>query len=176
MEKLVLLSGRGEEEAQVGEQIVAGSGVEWTVLRASWFNQNYLLEPVLEGEVVLPAGDIPEPFVDAAVAVLTQDGHHGKIYELTGPRLLLTTPVLPRGDEPGQDGDDGGQGGAGSPDQQGDGQQVEHQPHDHAPVRAGGGAGKNRVMSLSCGRRLAVDQHSDLERPVTAAIAAARAQ
>ncbi|MBB5081518.1 NmrA family transcriptional regulator [Nonomuraea endophytica] len=98
VEKLVLLSGRGEAEAQVCEEIVAGAGVEWTVLRASWFNQNfsenYLLEPVLEGAVVLPVGDIPEPFVDAddladaAVAVLTQDGHHGKIYELTGPRLL----------------------------------------------------------------------------------------
>ncbi|MFI6316919.1 NAD(P)H-binding protein [Nonomuraea sp. NPDC050556] len=98
VEKLVLLSGRGEAEARSCERIVAASGVEWTVLRASWFNQNfsenYLLEPVLDGQVVLPAGDVPEPFVDAddiaevAVAVLTQDGHHEKIYELTGPRLL----------------------------------------------------------------------------------------
>ncbi|HUR07807.1 MAG TPA: NmrA family transcriptional regulator [Nonomuraea sp.] len=95
VEKLVLLSGRGEVEAQTCEQIVAASGVEWTVLRASWFSQNfsedYLLEPVLEGQVALPVDDIPEPFVDAddvAVAVLTQDGHHEKVYELTGPRLL----------------------------------------------------------------------------------------
>ncbi|MEV6771687.1 NAD(P)H-binding protein [Nocardia sp. NPDC051030] len=98
VEKLVLLSGRGEAEAQACEQIVVDSGVEWTVLRASWFSQNfsenYLLEPVLEGQVVLPVGDVPEPFVDAddiaevAVAVLTGEGHHEKIYELTGPRLL----------------------------------------------------------------------------------------
>jgi uncharacterized protein YbjT (DUF2867 family) len=49
---------------------------------------------VLSGEVALPAGDIPEPFVDAddvadvAVAALTEDGHVGELNELTGPRLL----------------------------------------------------------------------------------------
>lgn len=66
------------------------------MVRCSWFAQNftesYLLEPVLTGEVALPAGDVPEPFVDVddiagvATAALTQDGHAGKIYELTGPR------------------------------------------------------------------------------------------
>ncbi|MET7300565.1 NAD(P)H-binding protein [Embleya sp. NPDC005575] len=95
---LVLLSGRGEEEAQACERVVADSGIPWTVLRASWFSQNfsenYLIEPVLEGRVVLPVGDVGEPFVDAddiaevAVAVLTEDGHQGRTYELTGPRLL----------------------------------------------------------------------------------------
>ena len=41
-----------------------------------------------------PAGDVPEPFVDVediadvATAALTEDGHHGQIYELTGPRAL----------------------------------------------------------------------------------------
>jgi len=68
------------------------------VVRCSWFNQNfsegYMLEPILGGELALPAGDVPEPFVDAediadvAVAALTEDGHTGEIYELTGPRLL----------------------------------------------------------------------------------------
>jgi uncharacterized protein YbjT (DUF2867 family) len=49
---------------------------------------------VLAGEVALPAGEVPEPFVDAddiaevAVAALTRDGHAGQLYELTGPRLL----------------------------------------------------------------------------------------
>jgi uncharacterized protein YbjT (DUF2867 family) len=96
--RLVLLSGRGEEEARPSEQPVRDSGAEWTVLRASWFNQNfsedYLLEPVLDGEIALPAGDVAEPFVDAedladvAVAALTEDGHAGKLYKLTGPRLL----------------------------------------------------------------------------------------
>jgi len=96
--RLVLLSGRGEEEAQRAERVVQEAGAEWTVVRCAWFNQNfsesYLLEPVLAGEVVLPAGDVPEPFVDAediadvAVAALTEAGHAGELYELTGPRLL----------------------------------------------------------------------------------------
>ncbi|MGW5700585.1 NmrA family transcriptional regulator [Amycolatopsis japonica] len=96
--RLVLLSGRGEEEAVVSEQGVRDSGAEWTVVRASWFAQNFsehfLLEPVLAGEIVLPAGSVTEPFidvediVDVAVTALTTDGHDGEVYELTGPRLL----------------------------------------------------------------------------------------
>jgi uncharacterized protein YbjT (DUF2867 family) len=96
--RLVLLSGRGEEEAQLCEQLVQASGVEWTILRASWFAQNFsenfLRESVLSGEVALPAGNVAEPFIDTddiadvAVAALTEDGHVGQLYELTGPRLL----------------------------------------------------------------------------------------
>jgi uncharacterized protein YbjT (DUF2867 family) len=96
--RLVLLSGRGEEEAQASEQALAASGADWTVLRCSWFNQNfsedYLLDSILAGHLYLPAGDVKEPFLDAddiadaATAVLTQDGHIGEVYELTGPRLL----------------------------------------------------------------------------------------
>jgi len=96
--RLVLLSGRGEEEAQRCERIVQDAGVEWTILRASWFSQNFseafLRDLVLGGEVALPAGDVREPFIDAddiadvAVAALTEPGHAGQLYELTGPRLL----------------------------------------------------------------------------------------
>jgi uncharacterized protein YbjT (DUF2867 family) len=96
--RLVLLSGRGEEEAQRCEQIVQQSGLEWTIVRAGWFNQNFsenfLLEPILAGEVALPVGDVPEPFIDAddiadvVVAALTESGHAGQLYEVTGPRLL----------------------------------------------------------------------------------------
>ena len=96
--RLVLLSGRGEEEAQRCERIVQDAGAEWTILRCSWFSQNfsedYLRDPVVSGEVVLPAGDVGEPFIDAddiadvAVAALTEDRHVGQLYELTGPRLL----------------------------------------------------------------------------------------
>src|SRR5918993_4553473 len=98
--RLVLLSGRGEEEAQRAEQALREvsdeAGVEWTIVRCAWFMQNfdenYLLEPILSGEVALPSGSIPEPFVDAddiadvAVAALTEDGHAGEVYEVTGPR------------------------------------------------------------------------------------------
>ena len=96
--RLVILSGRGEEEAQRCERIVQESGVDWTVVRASWFSQNFsegeFLGMVLAGEVTLPAGQVGEPFVDTddiadvAVAALTEDGHAGRVYEVTGPRLL----------------------------------------------------------------------------------------
>ena len=96
--RLVLLSGRGEAEAERAEQAVRDSGADLTILRSTWFAQNfsedYMLEPVLSGEVALPGGDTPEPFVDAddiadvAVAALTEDKHIGQLYELTGPRLL----------------------------------------------------------------------------------------
>lgn len=101
--RLVLLSGRGEAEAQACERIVQDSGLEWTVVRASWFNQNFsegaFVDMILGGTIALPAGTTPEPFVDAddiadvAVAALTEEGHHGQIYEVTGPRLLTMTDV-----------------------------------------------------------------------------------
>lgn len=97
--KLVLLSGRGEIEAEQAEDALKASGVaDWTVLRASWFAQNFsesfFLEPILAGELALPVGEVAEPFIDVddiaeiAVAALTQPGHSGKLYELTGPRAL----------------------------------------------------------------------------------------
>lgn len=102
--KLVLLSGRGEPEAERAEQIALGSGLETTIVRAAWFNQNFsenfLLDGVLAGEVVLPVGAVREPFIDAddiadvAVAALTEDGHAGQIYDITGPRLLSFKEAL----------------------------------------------------------------------------------
>ncbi|MHB9757724.1 NmrA family NAD(P)-binding protein [Streptomyces sp. BYX5S] len=96
--RLVLLSGRGEEGAVISENKVKESGADWTVVRASWFNQNFnesfFHDLVLSGEIVLPTADAVEPFVDAddiadvAVAALTDDKHIGKTYELSGPRLL----------------------------------------------------------------------------------------
>ena len=96
--KLVLLSGRGEPEAERAEAAVRDSGADLTILRSTWFMQNfsedYMLEHVLSGEIRLPAGDVPTPFLDAddiaevAVAALTDDRHAGQLYELTGPRSL----------------------------------------------------------------------------------------
>lgn len=98
VERLVLLSGRGEPEAVPAEDAVRRSGVAWTVLRCSWFMQNFsehfLLGPVLDGVIALPAGDVTEPFVDlddvaeVAVSALTAAGHDGRTHELTGPELL----------------------------------------------------------------------------------------
>jgi uncharacterized protein YbjT (DUF2867 family) len=96
--RLVLLSGRGEEEAERAERALQASGADWTIVRCSWFMQNfsesYFAEPLAAGELALPAGGVREPFVDAediadvAVAALTEDGHVGRLYELTGPRAL----------------------------------------------------------------------------------------
>ncbi|MEX4006764.1 NmrA family transcriptional regulator [Neoaquamicrobium sediminum] len=98
LRRLVLLSGRGEEEAIRAEQVLIGSGADWTVVRASWFMQNFsesfLAEGVVSGEVVFAADAVREPFVDVediadvVVEALTGDGHVGQIYELTGPRLI----------------------------------------------------------------------------------------
>jgi uncharacterized protein YbjT (DUF2867 family) len=98
VKKIVLLSGRGEPEAEQCEEIVKQSGLDWTILRASWFAQNFsesfLMDPILAGHVVLPTRDIREPFIDAndiaeaAVAAFISNEHQHQLYELTGPRLL----------------------------------------------------------------------------------------
>ncbi|MCM8558272.1 NAD(P)H-binding protein [Sphingomicrobium sediminis] len=103
VKRLVILSGRGEEEAQACERIVQQSGLECTVVRASWFAQNFsegaFIDMVHAGAITLPAGDTPEPFIDAddiadvAVAALSEDGHHGEVYEVTGPRLMTMAEV-----------------------------------------------------------------------------------
>ncbi|TFB99137.1 NmrA family transcriptional regulator [Cryobacterium adonitolivorans] len=104
VQRLVLLSGRGEEGARAAEDHVRTCGLEWTVLRCSWFAQNFsehfLLGPVRRGRLLLPAdGGIAEPFVDlddlAEVAAdsLTTDRHVGRLLELTGPRLLTLQDV-----------------------------------------------------------------------------------
>ncbi|MEM1010842.1 MAG: NAD(P)H-binding protein [Planctomycetota bacterium] len=96
--RLVLLSGRGEEGAEACERTVAAAGVPTTVVRASWFMQNFsegpFLDFVMSGTIALPAGEALEPFIDAddiadvAVAALTEDGHAGETYELTGPTAI----------------------------------------------------------------------------------------
>jgi uncharacterized protein YbjT (DUF2867 family) len=98
VEHIVLLSGRGEEGALASEERLKASGLAYTVLRASWFNQNFsegaFLDGVLAGELALPVDVVREPFVDlddvadAAVEVLLNPVHRNKIYELTGPQLL----------------------------------------------------------------------------------------
>ena len=100
---LVLLSGRGEEEAQACERIVQDSGIAWTVVRASWFNQNFsegaFVEMVQAGQITLPNVATPEPFVDVndiadiVVAALTEPGHAGELYEVTGPRMMTIADV-----------------------------------------------------------------------------------
>jgi uncharacterized protein YbjT (DUF2867 family) len=93
--RLVLLSGRGEEGARRGEQAPQQSGADWTIVRSAFmaqnFNESFFLEPPRAGEVAFPAGqELADPFIDAdgiadvAVAVLTEEGHIGQLYEVTG--------------------------------------------------------------------------------------------
>lgn len=98
VQQLVFLSGRGEKEAEEAERIVIDSGLPWTVVRSSWFMQNFseffFLENILSDYFVVPRPKALEPFVDlddladVVVEALTDDQHKGKIYELTGPELL----------------------------------------------------------------------------------------
>lgn len=96
--RLVMLAGRGEPRAEICEEIIRKSGMEYTLVRAAWFAQNFsegfLQEAVMDGTLALPAGDVAEPFVDiddlaeVVVAALTEPHHVGQEYEVTGPQLL----------------------------------------------------------------------------------------
>ena len=98
LKKVVLLSGKGETEAELCEKIIMQSGLDYTIVRASWFMQNFsesfFLDPILAGHVALPKADAKVPYVHAddiaAVVVesLLNEEHNGHIYELTGSRTL----------------------------------------------------------------------------------------
>lgn len=106
--RVVLLSGRGADtwgdstfglDMRSAEDAVRASALEWTVLRPNNFYQNFDEDvfhvPLLSGELALPAGPVPEPFIDIedvaeiSATVLTEPGRHaGQTYELSGPRAL----------------------------------------------------------------------------------------
>jgi uncharacterized protein YbjT (DUF2867 family) len=97
--RLVLLSARGEDQALPTEEALRASGADWTVVRAAWFAQNLsegpLVAEVRAGELVFPAGEVPEPFVDVrdiaevvVAAVTGGERYAGRTLSLTGPRLL----------------------------------------------------------------------------------------
>lgn len=102
--KMVLLSGKGEKEAELSEQVVIHSGLDHVIVRASWFNQNFsesfFLDPILAGHVALPQAEAKVPYVDTddiadvVVKVLLDEHHNGQIYELTGPRLLTFPEII----------------------------------------------------------------------------------
>jgi len=104
VEKLVLLSGRGEVEAEQAEQALRATGVDWTILRASWFFQNFsegfFVDAIAAGDVALPSGPAAEPFVDVddiaeiAFAALTEVGHSRQVYEISGPRALTFADAI----------------------------------------------------------------------------------
>lgn len=103
---VVKLSGRGVDWAEMADTTLAewhgeaerrlrASGLAWTILRPGFFASNVLVFGVMQqGGFYLPVGDGKDAPIDpadiAAVAVkaLTEPGHEGKIYELTGPEML----------------------------------------------------------------------------------------
>lgn len=98
LQRLVLLSGRGEYHAQQAETLIRGCGLDFTLVRAAWFAQNFsegeLHHPLMDGVLPMPGGAVQEPIIDVddiadvAVAALSEDRHGGELYEVTGPRLM----------------------------------------------------------------------------------------
>ncbi len=86
------------------ERDVRASGKEWTILRPNWFIQNFgeaFATALREhGVLELPAGEAAVSFVDTrdvadvAAAALTEDGHAGHVYDLTGPEALTYRHAL----------------------------------------------------------------------------------
>lgn len=104
LEKVVLLSGKGETEAEACEEIVAHSGLNYTLVRASWFNQNFsegaFRDFILAGNVALPMPDAEIPFVDVndiadvVTKVLLDDKYNGQTITVTGPRKMTFKEVV----------------------------------------------------------------------------------
>jgi len=96
--RIVRLSAMGIEHTDTSlrqiEQHIEATDLQWTFLRPSWFMQNYSTtnaQSIREQHAFYePAGDAKTSFVDtrdiAAIAVqaLTEDGHHGQAYTITG--------------------------------------------------------------------------------------------
>ncbi|WP_280415730.1 NAD(P)H-binding protein [Nocardia carnea] len=101
--RVVLLSSQGVgtgNHPSEAEDAVRDSGLEWTILRPGNFASNALqwAESVRsERAIAAPFADIALPVIDpadiaaVAAAVLLDDSHGSKTYELTGPE-----PVSPR--------------------------------------------------------------------------------
>lgn len=106
LRRVVLLSQRNESHAEACEQLLKVSSLEWTILKPSWFAQNFseggFLEGVLGGEVSVPTSGAGEPFVDledvaeVAVAALIEEGHTSQTYEITGPDLITWDEAIAR--------------------------------------------------------------------------------
>ncbi|MBU2973241.1 NmrA family NAD(P)-binding protein [Zobellia sp. B3R18] len=104
LKKVVLLSGKGEAEAEACEAIVANSGLNYTLVRASWFNQNFsegaFLDFVLNGTVALPMPKAEIPFVDVndiadvVSKVLMDDSYNGQTITVTGPQKRTFAEVV----------------------------------------------------------------------------------
>jgi len=80
-------------EHKATEEAIRASGIPYVFLRNGWYLENYTenLGPALQQGAMIGsardgriAGATRRDFAEAAVAVLTDDGHANKIYELAG--------------------------------------------------------------------------------------------
>lgn len=95
---ITMLSGRGEPAAQQCEDILMSSGLNWNVVRASWFNQNFsdgFFKAFIEaGTIALPVEHVTEPFVDlddvadVVAKTIVDASLQNQLIEVTGPELL----------------------------------------------------------------------------------------
>jgi uncharacterized protein YbjT (DUF2867 family) len=86
------------------EQAIEHSGIAWTFLRPNSFMQNFVnyygVDPYKNCPVYLPHGQGGSSWIDArdvgevAARVLTETGHSGKAYTLTGPEAVTTADAL----------------------------------------------------------------------------------
>jgi uncharacterized protein YbjT (DUF2867 family) len=106
--RVVLHSDRSVEvmnvtHLQKAERQVRQLPLEWTIVRADWFNQDFetfFREAVLRGRLCVPVGEVKQGFVDAddiaavGVRALISDEYVGQVLELTGPRALSFPEAL----------------------------------------------------------------------------------
>jgi NAD(P)H dehydrogenase (quinone) len=80
-------------EHKATEEYLAASGIATTILRNSWYTENYAADvdrSAASGVLVSSTGDgrvasaSRADYADAVVAVLTSDGHENTVYELSG--------------------------------------------------------------------------------------------
>lgn len=103
IERIVLMTAMGVEHAPQSplgtvEAGLKASGLGWTILRPNWFMENFhpgwIGGMIKAGAITLPAGDARVSFIttedigEAAAVALTEDGHEGRAYTLTGPAAL----------------------------------------------------------------------------------------
>jgi uncharacterized protein YbjT (DUF2867 family) len=84
----------------IAERRLMESGLAWTILRPTAFHQSVDAVAIARrGELLSPQGEAASPFIDArdiaaaAAAVLTGEGHAGRIYDLTGPEAFTQDEV-----------------------------------------------------------------------------------
>lgn len=113
VDHIVLLSSLGIEAGGIGggrphapgEKVLKDSGLSYTILRPSEFMTNtlgWLPEITSQGTISVPTGHGRVALIDpadiaaVAFAALTQPGHAGRTYRLTGPESLSTADMAAR--------------------------------------------------------------------------------